>query len=211
MGGSSARLPTAQRAYRARVRGSSRCFPRSSHSESETQALTPLHRPRNRTQPLTQEREAHPRPGSPRDRPSLAPALADGIACLARTRAPNDRPLIASIKLRGNPQFSVNALRGGDHMAESTSPDLPLESSIPAASLDSILCTEELRSRPWRPPDYEKENGALVALLSALLHSSLWWKSAYSCRSTSEVKQSGRYGRSCTMIAASSTQKMTGS
>jgi PAS domain S-box-containing protein len=56
-------------------------------------------------------------------------------------------------------------------MAESTSPDLPLESSIPAASLDSILCTEELRHRPWRPPDYEKENGALVALLSALLHS----------------------------------------
>jgi PAS domain S-box-containing protein len=57
-------------------------------------------------------------------------------------------------------------------MAESTSPtDLPLESSIPAASLDSILCTEELRHRPLRPPDYEKENGALVALLSALLHS----------------------------------------
>src|SRR4030095_11398153 len=53
-----------------------------------------------------------------------------------------------------------------------TSPnDFPLESSIPAASLDSILCTEELRHRPWRPPDYEKENGALVALLSALLHS----------------------------------------
>ena len=57
-------------------------------------------------------------------------------------------------------------------MADSTSPNDPtLESPIPAASLDSILCTEELRSRPWRPPDYEKENGALVALLSALLHS----------------------------------------
>jgi PAS domain S-box-containing protein len=57
-------------------------------------------------------------------------------------------------------------------MADSTSPDdFPLESAIPAASLDSILCTEELRHRPWRPPDYEKENGALVALLSALLHS----------------------------------------
>jgi PAS domain S-box-containing protein len=57
-------------------------------------------------------------------------------------------------------------------MADSTSPnDFPLESAIPAASLDSILCTEELRHRPWRPPDYERENGALVALLSALLHS----------------------------------------
>jgi GAF domain-containing protein len=57
-------------------------------------------------------------------------------------------------------------------MADSTSPnDFPLESAIPAASLDSILCTEELRHRPWRPPDYEKENGALVALLNELLHS----------------------------------------
>ena len=49
--------------------------------------------------------------------------------------------------------------------------DPPLQSAIPGASLYSILCTEELRHRPWRPPDYEKENGALVALLSALLHS----------------------------------------
>ena len=57
-------------------------------------------------------------------------------------------------------------------MIDSTSPnDLPLESAIPAASLESILCTEELHRRPWRPPDYEKENRALVALLSALLHS----------------------------------------
>jgi hypothetical protein len=44
--------------------------------------------------------------------------------------------------------------------------DLPLETSIPhgAVSLESILCTEELRRRPWRPPNYEKENRALVAL-----------------------------------------------
>jgi PAS domain S-box-containing protein len=49
----------------------------------------------------------------------------------------------------------------------------PVETSIPvgAASLDSILCTEELRRRPWRPPDYEKENRALVALGSALIES----------------------------------------
>jgi hypothetical protein len=52
-------------------------------------------------------------------------------------------------------------------MANSTSPnDPPLESAIPTASLDSILCTEELRHRTWRPPDYEKEDGALVALLN---------------------------------------------
>ena len=46
----------------------------------------------------------------------------------------------------------------------------PVEASIPdgIASLDSILCTDELRRRPWRPPDYEKENRALVALASAL-------------------------------------------
>src|SRR3984957_8836869 len=49
--------------------------------------------------------------------------------------------------------------------------DFPLGESIPegAASLESILCTEELRSRPWRPPDYEKENRALVALASAMV------------------------------------------
>jgi signal transduction histidine kinase len=45
-----------------------------------------------------------------------------------------------------------------------------LETSIPprGASLGSILCTEELSCRPSRPPDYEKENSALVALVSAL-------------------------------------------
>ncbi len=39
------------------------------------------------------------------------------------------------------------------------------------ASLESILCTEELERRPSRPPDYEKENRALVALVSALADS----------------------------------------
>jgi PAS domain S-box-containing protein len=50
---------------------------------------------------------------------------------------------------------------------------LPVEASIPdtTISLESILCTEELRRRPLRPPDYEKENHALVALLGALLDS----------------------------------------
>jgi PAS domain S-box-containing protein len=50
---------------------------------------------------------------------------------------------------------------------------LPLENSIAegAASLESILCTEELQQRPARPPDYAKENAALVALASALAES----------------------------------------
>ncbi len=51
--------------------------------------------------------------------------------------------------------------------------DFPLEASVPtsAVSLQSILCTEELSRRPCRPPDYEKENHALVALASALADS----------------------------------------
>ena len=51
--------------------------------------------------------------------------------------------------------------------------DVPLQGSIPqsTASLDSILCTEELHRRPSRPPDYEKENRALVKLMSALADS----------------------------------------
>jgi PAS domain S-box-containing protein len=49
----------------------------------------------------------------------------------------------------------------------------PFEDSVPeaAASLESILCTEELERRPSRLPDYEKENRALVALVSALADS----------------------------------------
>jgi PAS domain S-box-containing protein len=54
--------------------------------------------------------------------------------------------------------------------AEITSDVLP-ESSLPAAPLESILCTEELHGRPSRPPDYEKENRALVKLVSALADS----------------------------------------
>jgi PAS domain S-box-containing protein len=50
---------------------------------------------------------------------------------------------------------------------------LPMASSIPegAASLESILCTEELQRRPSRPPDHAKENAALAALASALVES----------------------------------------
>jgi PAS domain S-box-containing protein len=51
--------------------------------------------------------------------------------------------------------------------------DVSLESSIPAgaAPLESILCTEDLHRRPSRAPDYEKENRALVKLVSALADS----------------------------------------
>jgi len=51
--------------------------------------------------------------------------------------------------------------------------DVPLAASIPEGTvpLERILCTEELRHRPWRAPDYAKENRALVALSSALADS----------------------------------------
>ena len=51
--------------------------------------------------------------------------------------------------------------------------DFPFETSIPdsAVSLESILCTEELRRRPLRSPDYEKENRALVTLANTLVDS----------------------------------------
>jgi PAS domain S-box-containing protein len=45
--------------------------------------------------------------------------------------------------------------------------------SIPvgAVPLESILCTEQLLKRPWRRPDHERENSALVALVSAIADS----------------------------------------
>jgi PAS domain S-box-containing protein len=58
-------------------------------------------------------------------------------------------------------------------MSESAKPknEAPLERSVPGAPLESILCTEELNRRPSRPPDYEKENSALVTLVGALADS----------------------------------------
>ena len=57
-------------------------------------------------------------------------------------------------------------------MAKSAeSPDAPVENHCPGAPLESILCTEELHRRPSRAPDYEKENCALVKLVSALADS----------------------------------------
>src|SRR6516225_7997415 len=48
---------------------------------------------------------------------------------------------------------------------------LRAEAAIPGVPLETILCTEKLRSRPCRAADYEKENRALVALASALVDS----------------------------------------
>ena len=49
-------------------------------------------------------------------------------------------------------------------MPESAEPqnDLSLQASMPegAVPLESIVCTEELKRRPYRPPDFEKENRA---------------------------------------------------
>src|SRR5436305_14655386 len=70
---------------------------------------------------------------------------------------------------------SKAALHGGENVTGSAKSknEVPLASCIPegAASLASILCTEELQLRPSRPPDHAKENAALVALASALAES----------------------------------------
>ena len=75
----------------------------------------------------------------------------------------------------GTLRFGMNILYGGENVTESAKSqnDVPLETSIPTgeASLESILCTEELHRRPSRPPDHEKDNRALVALMSALADS----------------------------------------
>jgi PAS domain-containing protein len=51
--------------------------------------------------------------------------------------------------------------------------DFPLEASMSdgGVPLESILCTEDLRRRAWRPPDYKKENRALVTLANSLADS----------------------------------------
>jgi PAS domain S-box-containing protein len=46
-----------------------------------------------------------------------------------------------------------------------------LEEADAPVALESILCTEELNRRPSRPPEYEKENRALILLLQGMIHS----------------------------------------
>jgi C4-dicarboxylate-specific signal transduction histidine kinase len=69
--------------------------------------------------------------------------------------------------------FEPSSLHTEEKMLQpSNSQDIvPLEELTPAAALESILCTQELLSRPYRPPDHEKENAALTALVSALADS----------------------------------------
>jgi len=71
--------------------------------------------------------------------------------------------------------MSMNILNVRENLTESgkSRNDLPPEASIPvgACPLGSIVCTEELRRRPSHPPEFEKENRALSALVSALADS----------------------------------------
>jgi ABC-type transporter Mla MlaB component len=79
------------------------------------------------------------------------------------------------MKRRALKASEVRVAVEGKNMSEilQSKSDIPFEDSIPeaGASLESILCTEELQRRPSRPPDYERENCALVALVSALADS----------------------------------------
>ena len=58
-------------------------------------------------------------------------------------------------------------------MTENTKANSDANSTHPGSSvpLESILCTDELKRRPSRSPDYEKESRALVALAEALSES----------------------------------------
>jgi signal transduction histidine kinase len=49
--------------------------------------------------------------------------------------------------------------------------DASLETAIPGASLESIVRTEDLLKRPERPPDYQREAGALAVLVRSLADS----------------------------------------
>jgi PAS domain S-box-containing protein len=57
------------------------------------------------------------------------------------------------------------------HVTDPAKSTNDFSSTVYGASLESILFTEELSRRPSRPPDHEKENSALVALVSALADS----------------------------------------
>jgi PAS domain S-box-containing protein len=69
--------------------------------------------------------------------------------------------------------FRISQADRGENVADRAKLHVdPLEASVPTASLQSILRTEELDRRPSRrPPGYERENCALVKLTSALADS----------------------------------------
>src|SRR5215470_3737362 len=98
-----------------------------------------------------------------------------GFGITSRLRCEYQAPVASSLALLSGCTAdltldSAYSLRGGETVAQ-TENDFTLGASIPTASLDSILCTEELQRRPSRVPDYERENHAFVKLVSALADS----------------------------------------
>lgn len=87
----------------------------------------------------------------------------------ARMRTPSSLLVIADARVLERRDSADR----GENVTESANVqnDVPPETLIPGAPLESILCTQELRNRPSRSPDYEKENRALVALANALADS----------------------------------------
>ena len=84
---------------------------------------------------------------------------------------PNDRPLRgASSKLPLLRRSSPLSRMRSQQVTEPASLQgvIAPEVSTPAAPLELILRTDELLRRPSRPPDYQKENTALTALVIAL-------------------------------------------
>ena len=77
-------------------------------------------------------------------------------------------PRIAALATPTSRDSSVN----GDENMEPTGSNLVENSARPdAAPVEAVLCTEELRRRPARPPDYALENRALNTLARALADS----------------------------------------
>ena len=84
---------------------------------------------------------------------------------------PNDRPLRGALsKLPLLRRSSPLSRMRSQQVTEPASLQgvIAPEVSTPAAPLESILRTDELLRRPSRPPDYQRENTALTALVIAL-------------------------------------------
>jgi len=95
----------------------------------------------------------------------------DAAAYVAKSETP--QTLLSTIE-RVVGQELAPVLNGSAKVTESTrSQQGAGEMGIPdgAVALESILCTEELQRRPSRPPNYEKENRALLALAQGLADS----------------------------------------
>jgi PAS domain S-box-containing protein len=65
----------------------------------------------------------------------------------------------------------VKSADGGETVTKSPESPSPLSYAGADVPVDSILCTQELQTRPKRSPDYETENQALVKLAQALADS----------------------------------------